>query len=536
MPLTDEKFFNLAVKNISKYGDTDIFPFPIENHAFHDLPDKIIELLKAIDADFENHLNLMPVLTAKDLSVVGYSGFRWGTQIEPIWNAYLLALVLSIAEELESKRLPATTVFSYRLKPNFEEGLIFDKEIGWSQFRNTGISYASSHDFVLKCDISDFYPRIYHHRLENALKRATTNSEAVRRIMKLLMIISDGVSYGLPVGGPAARILSEILLNRVDRLLKNESITFCRFVDDYLVFAKDRQSAHSSLISLTNFLLSHEGLSLQKNKTRVMTSSEFMATTDFSDAAERESPEEERVKLFKQLRLYYDPYSPTADDDYQKLSDQLKSFDIIGMLGRELGKSRIDEGLARRLINATKLLHPTVQNEAALSMIQNYELLYPIFPTVMIFYRGIVESLTQETREKIFESIRNLIRGNSYITQVPTNLAYALRVIADDKSEETEIILSDLYKQPLSMMIKRDIILIMGRRGADHWISNCRKNFATLTEWEKRAVLICSYILQDEGSHWRKNISGNLNAFQKITINWASASKQKNPNDWKIPV
>lgn len=146
MPLTDEKFFDLAVKNISKYGDTDIFPFPIENHAFHDLPDKIIELLKAIDADFENHLNLMPVLTAKDLSVVGYSGFRWGTQIEPIWNAYLLALVLSIAGELESERLPATTVFSYRLNPKFEEGLIFDKEIGWSQFRNTGISYTSSHD------------------------------------------------------------------------------------------------------------------------------------------------------------------------------------------------------------------------------------------------------------------------------------------------------------------------------------------------------------------------------------------------------
>lgn len=223
MSIVLEKYFELAVKNISKYGDTDIFPYPIENHIFHDMPLDIVNMLKDIDSDFDGYINSMPVLTAKNLSVVGYNGFRWGTQIDPIWNAYLLSLVLSISDELENKRLSPNIIFSYRFNSDFEDGLIFNREIGWSQFCASGVAHAKEFDFVLKCDISDFYPRIYHHRLENALKKATTNSEAIKRIMKLLIIISDGVSYGLPVGGPAARILSELLLNRVDRLLKSGS-------------------------------------------------------------------------------------------------------------------------------------------------------------------------------------------------------------------------------------------------------------------------------------------------------------------------
>lgn len=389
---------------------------------------------------------------------------------------------------------------------------------------------------VLRCDISDFYPRIYHHRLENSLKNGTSNSETPRRIMSLISAIAEGPSYGLPVGGPSSRILSETLLNRVDRLLLSEGIKFCRFVDDYIIFANNKEDAHSSLIKLSNFLLSNEGLSLQKTKTKILSSAEFLATSDFTEAAEEDSEEEKTVRTFRRLRVHYDPYSPTADDDYKKLSEELKKFDIVGMLGRELAKSRIDEGITRRLISAVKHLKPELQDEAALSILRSLDLLYPIFPSVMLLCKNLLPNLGTGTKKILFDRIKELIQNDSYITQVPTNLAYALRVLVNDPSDEVETIFAAVFKKTGSILIKRDLILLMAYRGADYWISNCKNNFSTLTEWEKRAVLISSYILGDEGDHWRKAIRKKLNIYDQLVLNWTGNSKSKKGAGWRIPL
>ncbi|MDU9415142.1 RNA-directed DNA polymerase [Pseudomonas sp. zfem005] len=536
MPIVKPEIFELAVKNIAQFGDTDIFPYPIENHIFKDLSKEAVKILEEIDKNFEESIKSIPILTAKNLSVVGYSGFRWGTQIDPIWNAYLLALVISIAEEIENKRVGQQIVFSYRFNPDKSTGSLFDKNIGWQTFQSTSLEHAQNYPYALRCDISDFYPRIYHHRLENALKKATNNGDIINRIMIILQSISDNVSYGLPVGGPAARILSELLLNRVDRLLLSESVTFCRFVDDFVIFAESKEKAYSSLISLTDLLLTNEGLALQKTKTRIMTSKEFLSTSEFSPPEENENASDTEERAFRRLRVYYDPYSLTAESDYEALKRELAKFDVVGMLGRELTKSRIDEGLSRRLISALKHLQPAVQNDAIRSIVNNLDLLYPIFPSVMLLCRGLLQNLEPSVQNELFERLRTLISSNSYITQVPTNLAYALRVLASDASEETEILISALYKQPLNMMIKRDIILMMAHRGADHWISNCRKSYSTLTGWERRAMLISSYILEDEGRHWRESVRNDLNPFDKLIIKWAAESKQRAQKNWKVPV
>jgi hypothetical protein len=536
MPLIAPEILRLAVKNIASFGDTDIFPFPTENHLFHDMPDQVCDVLSQIDRDFDDAVSKIPILSSKNLSVVGYSGFRYGTQIDPLWNAYLLALVLSIAGNLENRRVPASMVFSYRFRPDYASGSLFDKNVGWSEFQATAALHAGEHPYILRCDISDFYPRIYHHRLENALKIATGNTEVVGRIMKILTGISEGPSYGLPVGGPAARLLSEMLLNRVDRLLLSEKIKYCRFVDDYVIFSADRGQAHSALITLSNILLANEGLSLQKYKTRVLTSAEFLATSDFAGEPEGETEREREARTFRRLRVHYDPYSPTAAVDYAKLADELRKFDIVGMLGRELAKSRVDEGLARRLIAAVRHLSPPVQNEAVLSMLKSIDLLYPIFPAVVLLWRGLLDILTDSVKALLFSTLRTLIADGSYIIQVPTNLAFALRVLVHDNSEETDTILAQLYKTSPSMMLRRDIILMMAHRGSDYWISNCRIGFSTLTGWERRAVLIGSYILGDEGDHWRRAVKKDQNAFDQLILRWAGESKSTKGIAWKVPI
>jgi hypothetical protein len=389
----------------------------------------------------------MPVLTAKELAVVGYNGFRQGTQIDPIWNAYLLALVVEAAPAIESKRVDRQHVFSYRYSPDAASGALFDRSVGWVQFQEQVRKKIVDYQFVLKCDISDFYPRIYHHRLENSLIGVVGKPEISNRIMKLLGAISEGPSYGLPVGGPAARLLSELLLNRTDRLLLSERIEFCRFVDDYVIFAKTREEAHSSLLKLTQILLKNEGLTLQKNKTRVMSAPEYLNTVDMTGPIDGEDTNDERARTFRRLRIHFDPYSPTAEADYKALAEELSRFDIVGMLGRELAKSRIDEGLTRRLVGAIKHLGRESKSEAVLSLIGSMDLLYPVFPSVMLLCRSLVDELDSAIADQLFSKLRSLITTNSYITQVPANLAFALRVLALDKSEETEVLLADVYSR-----------------------------------------------------------------------------------------
>jgi len=536
MPIVSEASFQLAIKNIASHGDTDIFPFPLENHLFHDKPSEVCQVLQEVDKDFAGTMTRVPVLTAKELSAVGYSGFRLGAQLDPLWNAYLLALIIEIGQDIENRRVSSSIVFSYRYRPDPMSGTLFDRAVGWPQFQEAIRAEGKTHPFVLRCDISDFYPRIYHHRLENALSSATTKTDVSKRTMALLKEIAAGPSYGLPVGGPAARLLSELLLNRVDRLLVGRQIKFCRFVDDYVIFASTREDAQAALITLTQFLIINEGLSLQKSKTRVMSAAEFLATSDFAESPEGESPEDERARTFRKLRIHYDPYSPTAEIEYKALAAELSKFDIVGMLGRELDKSRIDEGLTRRLVSAVRHLPAPSQNDAVRSMIASFDLLYPVFPSVMQLCRALLPALDEPVREQLFAAIRSLIQKTSYITLVPANLSFALRVLSHDKSEETEVLLSGVFSSSRSMMIRRDVILMMAARRADHWVSDCKNIFPTANVWEKRALLVASYTLGDEGEHWRRPLKKEQSAFDQLLMAWTADSKAAKGASWSVPI
>ena len=175
MSVISNEAANLAIGNIARYGDTDIFPFPIENRMFFDNAGEVKKILLEIDGDFQKAIADIPIVKSNNLSAVGYGGFRWGAQIDPVWNAYLLALTLTIANDLEVCRVPSTVVFSYRFKPDLTTFSLFSKDIGWLQFKEKSIDEARSHEYMMRCDISDFYPRIYHHRLENALRETLQN-------------------------------------------------------------------------------------------------------------------------------------------------------------------------------------------------------------------------------------------------------------------------------------------------------------------------------------------------------------------------
>lgn len=124
--------FQLALRNVTKHGDTDIFPYPVENRIFHDEQDAVLELLEDYHANFNEYLVRYPPIHINSLSPVSYTGFRWATQLDPLWNLFFLGCVLSIADEIESARLPKedNRIFSYRFDPDIETASLFNRDIG----------------------------------------------------------------------------------------------------------------------------------------------------------------------------------------------------------------------------------------------------------------------------------------------------------------------------------------------------------------------------------------------------------------------
>jgi hypothetical protein len=298
---------------------------------------------------------------------------------------------------------------------------------------------ASEYPYVVTADISEFYLRLSHHRLENALKQAHIDPDIPWRIMEFLGNFSNTNSYGIPVGGPAARILSELVLDQIDRLLRAQGIRFCRFADDFHIFCVTREDAYSSLLFLSEKLPSNQGLQLQKSKTRLMSNSEFTTTSPFhlddeetsDDALKPDLPTRARGLLRFSLR--FDPYSSTATEDYELLQKEIEKFDILELLKSELAKTRIHISLAKKIINAVKFIEPTKREEAVLALLNNAELLYPVFSSVMIVAKATFEAISDAAQRAIIEETLNLIRRKSHVVRVDLNLIYAIRLLGSRK-------------------------------------------------------------------------------------------------------
>lgn len=511
--------FIAAIQNISTSGDTDVFPLSFESHVLHDNTEAIADVLQDVHDNFDSFLASSAPVNESALALVGYTGFRWATQIDPLWNAYLLALVISLGERIEAARIPGSrrTVFSYRYLYDAVTHRLF-AEGAWPDFKERSLELAGTHDFVLTCDIADFYARIYHHRLDNSLSLIGAADDTPSRIMKILSSFSGSASYGLPVGGPAARLLSELLLNRTDRLLVADGVRFVRFADDYHVFVRTRAEAYDALRHVTEVLLRNEGLTLQKGKTRIMTSAEFRASSLFED---RVLPDDTPHRAFLAISLRFDPYSPTRVEDYEALRSEVERFDVTGMLARELQKSRVNPALTKRLLQAIRFLSPASRDAAILSLMDSLEVLAPLIPSVLRTIRDVFDELKPASQEEICDRLLRLIKDGFYLLRIELNLGYALRVIALRRSEEGETLLTALYDSQVANFVKRDIVIIMAQWRAEYWVSDKKHQFGRVHPWIRRALLVASYVLSDEGRHWRRAIKPGLSKFELTILDWA---------------
>ena len=516
-----KQHFEQALSNVIQHGDTDVFPFPFERLLFQEKFTDVVKVLENINRDIEKALSERPPLNLVKLSQVGYYGFRQVTLLEPFWNAYLLALVISLADKIEKKRISETQnkVFSYRFQWDANKSSLF-KNTTWIDYKKQCVELSKSYKIVLQTDISNFYSRVNHHRLENELKRVDEISDVPWKIMKLLGVFSGTISHGLPVGGPAARILAELSLNNTDYQLNMRGVIFCRYADDYTIFCNNESEAYKVLILLSE-KLAIDQLGLQKDKTKIMSAEEYREIHLFLDPQADAEIFSQEQKLLN-ISIRYDPYSATAVEDYDTLKEAVKEIDLIAILSKEVNKTKIDQTVTKQAINAIRVLSVYDQLQAVKVLLDpdNLNTLSPVFVTIMRVLRSIYNDFNKLGQDLVDKALLDLFRTESYLTKIELNLNYIVQILSLRRSHEKEELFIQLFESETDHFLKRQIIISMANWNCHYWLSDIKNRFTFMSTWERRAFIYASFFLGDEGKHWRSHVRNLFTIEETIIRDW----------------
>lgn len=135
--------------------------------------------------------------------------------------------------------------------------------------------------YAVDMDLSKFFDRVQHDVLMARVARRVDDKMLLRLIGRYLRagVMVEGVlqptDVGTPQGGPLSPILSNILLDDLDKELERRGLPFVRYADDFAVFAKSQRSAERIKASVTRFLTGTLRLVVNQEKSRVVASEEF---------------------------------------------------------------------------------------------------------------------------------------------------------------------------------------------------------------------------------------------------------------------
>lgn len=317
---------NTAINNIIKEGTTDVElfkkPFEIKllenNEIRREIIENVVKSIKKCNFEELKISKIGHVLVPKK-NLCDYRKCAW---IDVIDEIKYLTLVLLMAKDIEVARDNKSNkkVFSYRLKTKGNNGYIFDNEYNYTSFRNriAEKSKMKNKRIVVECDISNFYDRLNLHRLESILLSIEKiDKDAIKLLNEILLFWSNRDSYGLPVGSNASRILAEAALIEIDNYLISKNIDFCRFVDDYRIFAKSASEAHKNLAILVE-RLNKEGLFLNFSKTNI----KELIKNDDKQKQEKKENKNFNVEVFNKIIRGYSGLIPLK---FRELSDSEKN-------------------------------------------------------------------------------------------------------------------------------------------------------------------------------------------------------------------
>lgn len=129
--------------------------------------------------------------------------------------------------------------------------------------------------YVVDMDLEKFFDTVNQSKLIEVLGRTIKDGRVISLIHKYLtagVVIKHSYKdtfEGVPQGGPLSPLLSNIMLNELDKELEKRGHRFVRYADDLMIFCKSRRAAERTLANIVPFIENKLFLKVNKRKTVV---------------------------------------------------------------------------------------------------------------------------------------------------------------------------------------------------------------------------------------------------------------------------
>ena len=129
--------------------------------------------------------------------------------------------------------------------------------------------------YVVSIDLSKFFDRVNHHRLMSRLEKRIKDKRVLKLIRAFLKSgtqlndIVEPTEEGTPQGGPLSPLLSNIVLDELDKELERRGLRFVRYADDIVILVRSRKAGERVLNSITRFITNKLKLKVNEEKSCV---------------------------------------------------------------------------------------------------------------------------------------------------------------------------------------------------------------------------------------------------------------------------
>ena len=165
------------------------------------------------------------------------------------------------------------------------------------------------YEWIVDIDLERFFDTVDQDRLINIIMRTIKDGDVVSLIRKYLSagVMDKGVTKatekGTPQGGNLSPLLSNIMLNELDKELEKRELRFVRYADDCIILVKSEKAANRVLESITKFIEKKLGLKVNAEKSKVTrpTQTKYLGFSFWKDAKGKWKPKP-HLKSYQKIK------------------------------------------------------------------------------------------------------------------------------------------------------------------------------------------------------------------------------------------
>ena len=135
--------------------------------------------------------------------------------------------------------------------------------------------FNDGYTWIVDIDLQKFFYTVCHDKLISIIMKTIDDGELVSLIRKYLVsgVMENGIvrpiKVGTPQGGNLSPLLSNIMLNELDKELEKRGLRFTRYADDCIIVVKSEKAANRVMESITKFIEKKLGLKVNVEKSKV---------------------------------------------------------------------------------------------------------------------------------------------------------------------------------------------------------------------------------------------------------------------------